>query len=153
MRTIAPMLVSGGPLRPDSDRYAFEVKWDGYRALVKGSVLEVSGGGAPRTRWKRHRFTASLIVSVLLLAGPFAEARPNNPYGMFVGTTGDGNVSMNGGGAGSTYSTSWEWHFAAVNSTNSAIRVSCKVSGFFTDMDDTEVLSEARSWHLILRCA
>nr|MDQ3877208.1 hypothetical protein [Actinomycetota bacterium] len=23
-----PMLVSSGPLKPDSDKYAFEVKWD-----------------------------------------------------------------------------------------------------------------------------
>jgi bifunctional non-homologous end joining protein LigD len=37
VRTIAPTLVSGEPLRPDSDKYAFEVKWDGYRALVKAS--------------------------------------------------------------------------------------------------------------------
>ena len=28
------MLVTSGPLRPDDDRYAFEVKWDGFRALV-----------------------------------------------------------------------------------------------------------------------
>jgi len=31
---LKPMLVTAGPLRPDSDRYAFEVKWDGFRALV-----------------------------------------------------------------------------------------------------------------------
>jgi bifunctional non-homologous end joining protein LigD len=37
MMGLKPMLVSPGPLRPDSDRYAFEVKWDGYRALVKAS--------------------------------------------------------------------------------------------------------------------
>jgi bifunctional non-homologous end joining protein LigD len=29
-----PMLVSSGQLKPDSDRYAFEPKWDGYRALI-----------------------------------------------------------------------------------------------------------------------
>lgn len=29
-----PMLVASGPLRPDSDKYAFEVKWDGFRALI-----------------------------------------------------------------------------------------------------------------------
>ncbi|MFN2490950.1 MAG: hypothetical protein ABR529_14705 [Actinomycetota bacterium] len=28
------MLVTAGPLRPNNDRYAFEVKWDGFRALV-----------------------------------------------------------------------------------------------------------------------
>ena len=31
---LRPMLVTSGPLRPDDDRYAFEVKWDGFRALV-----------------------------------------------------------------------------------------------------------------------
>jgi bifunctional non-homologous end joining protein LigD len=31
---IEPMLASTGRLPADSDRYAFEVKWDGYRALV-----------------------------------------------------------------------------------------------------------------------
>jgi bifunctional non-homologous end joining protein LigD len=31
------MLVASGPLRPDSDKYAFEVKWDGFRALVDAS--------------------------------------------------------------------------------------------------------------------
>lgn len=30
-----PMLVTSGPLRPDSDMYAFEVKWDGFRALME----------------------------------------------------------------------------------------------------------------------
>ncbi len=34
---LRPMLVSSGPLRPDSDRYAFEVKWDGFRALTDAS--------------------------------------------------------------------------------------------------------------------
>jgi bifunctional non-homologous end joining protein LigD len=36
------MLASAGPLRPDSDKYAFEVKWDGYRALVKASPQGVT---------------------------------------------------------------------------------------------------------------
>jgi bifunctional non-homologous end joining protein LigD len=35
--TIKPMLVASGSLRPDSDRYAFEVKWDGFRAMVQAS--------------------------------------------------------------------------------------------------------------------
>ncbi len=34
---IKPMLVTSGPLRPDSERYGFEVKWDGFRALVSTS--------------------------------------------------------------------------------------------------------------------
>ena len=32
-----PMLVTRGPLRPDTDRYAFEVKWDGFRALIEAA--------------------------------------------------------------------------------------------------------------------
>lgn len=36
-----PMLVSPGPLRPDSDRDAFEVKWDGFRALAQASPKAV----------------------------------------------------------------------------------------------------------------
>jgi bifunctional non-homologous end joining protein LigD len=40
--TLRPMLASAGPLRPDSDRYAFEVKWDGYRALVNASPRGVA---------------------------------------------------------------------------------------------------------------
>ena len=32
-----PMLLTAGPLRPDSDRYAFAVKWDGFRALIEAA--------------------------------------------------------------------------------------------------------------------
>ncbi len=35
MMSPRPMLVSAGPLRSDSDKYAFEVKWDGFRAVVQ----------------------------------------------------------------------------------------------------------------------
>jgi len=35
--TLRPMLVTTGPLRSDDDRYAFEVKWDGFRALIHAS--------------------------------------------------------------------------------------------------------------------
>jgi bifunctional non-homologous end joining protein LigD len=41
------MLVSSGPLPADSRRYAFEVKWDGYRALI-----DASPGGV--TMWSRN---------------------------------------------------------------------------------------------------
>jgi bifunctional non-homologous end joining protein LigD len=49
------MLVSAGPLRPDSEKYAFEVKWDGFRALVAarpGSVSILSRNGNDMT----HRY-------------------------------------------------------------------------------------------------
>ena len=36
------MLVTSGPLRPDSDRYAFEVKWDGFRALIHAAPTSVT---------------------------------------------------------------------------------------------------------------
>ena len=37
-----PMLVTSGPLRADSDKYAFEVKWDGFRALIHASPNSVT---------------------------------------------------------------------------------------------------------------
>jgi bifunctional non-homologous end joining protein LigD len=40
--TLKPMLVSAGPLRSDSDKYAFEVKWDGFRALVHATPTGVT---------------------------------------------------------------------------------------------------------------
>ena len=49
------MLVTSGPLRPDSDKYAFEVKWDGFRALIRaapGVVSIVSRNGNDMT----HRY-------------------------------------------------------------------------------------------------
>lgn len=52
MVKIMPMLVIAGPLRPDSDRYVFEVKWDEFRGLIKG------GGQAerrPQRVWQMPR--------------------------------------------------------------------------------------------------
>ncbi len=34
MSSFKPMLVTPGSLRPDDERYAFEVKWDGFRAIL-----------------------------------------------------------------------------------------------------------------------
>ena len=47
------MLVTAGPFRPDSEKYAFEVKWDGFRALIDASPRGV-------TIWSRngHDMTA-----------------------------------------------------------------------------------------------
>ena len=42
MTILRPMLVSAGSLRQDSDKYAFEVKWDGFRALVRASPQRVT---------------------------------------------------------------------------------------------------------------
>src|SRR4051812_17581558 len=41
-RVMKPMLLTAGPLKPDSDRYAFEVKWDGFRALIAASRRSVT---------------------------------------------------------------------------------------------------------------
>lgn len=46
---LRPMLVTPGPLRPDSDRYACEVKWDGFRALIDASRAGV-------TIWSRNGY-------------------------------------------------------------------------------------------------
>lgn len=35
------MLVTNGPLRPDNDRYAFEARWDDFRALVEVPVMDL----------------------------------------------------------------------------------------------------------------
>ena len=44
-----PMLVTSCPLRPDSDKYAFEVKWEGFRALIEavrsGITIWSAAGG------------------------------------------------------------------------------------------------------------
>jgi ATP-dependent DNA ligase len=34
---IKPMLAAAGPLPADSGRWAYEVKWDGFRAVVRAS--------------------------------------------------------------------------------------------------------------------
>ena len=50
--TVRPMLVSSGPLPRDSDQYAFEVKWDGFRALIQaapGSGTIISRNGNEMT--------------------------------------------------------------------------------------------------------
>jgi bifunctional non-homologous end joining protein LigD len=49
VQPIKPMLVTSGPLRPDSDRYAFEVKWDGFRSLIQARPKGV-------TVWSRNGF-------------------------------------------------------------------------------------------------
>lgn len=35
-------MLSSAPLRPDSDKYSFEVKWDGFRALVRAAPEDVT---------------------------------------------------------------------------------------------------------------
>ena len=67
---IQPMLVSSGPL-PDNDRYAFEVKWDGYRALIdagpEGVTVWSRNGHVLTSRYPELQgLTRALTCSVLL---------------------------------------------------------------------------------------
>jgi ATP-dependent DNA ligase len=39
---ITPMLAASGPLHPDSAKWAYEVKWDGFRALVQASPAGIT---------------------------------------------------------------------------------------------------------------
>ena len=39
---ITPMLAASGPLPRDSAKWAYEVKWDGFRALVQASPAGVT---------------------------------------------------------------------------------------------------------------
>jgi bifunctional non-homologous end joining protein LigD len=70
---IRPMLVTAGPLRPDSDRYAFEVKWDGFRALVKGSPANVTilsrNGHDMTSRYPELQGLASAMTTSVILDG------------------------------------------------------------------------------------
>jgi bifunctional non-homologous end joining protein LigD len=67
------MLVSSGPLPADSDRYAFEVKWDGYRALIDASsdgVIVMSRNGLVFTsRYPELQGLAEAVSQPVLLDG------------------------------------------------------------------------------------
>jgi bifunctional non-homologous end joining protein LigD len=68
--TLRPMLVSSGPLPRDSDKYAFEVKWDGFRALVQaapGSVRILSRTGNEMTFHYPELLRLGNAVSQLVL--------------------------------------------------------------------------------------
>ena len=49
---IKPMLVAAGPLRPENDLYALEVKWDGpnRRSTALASLRALSVGERPGAR-------------------------------------------------------------------------------------------------------
>ena len=79
------MLVSGGALRPDNDKYAFEVKWDGYRALVKASphgVTITSRNGYDMTdRYRELQGLRDAVSTQVLLDGEIvaldADSKPD----------------------------------------------------------------------------
>jgi bifunctional non-homologous end joining protein LigD len=61
------MLVSSGPLPRNSEKYAFEVKWDGFRALAQaapGSVRIISRNGNDMTFRYREPTALESVVSV-----------------------------------------------------------------------------------------
>ena len=71
--TIRPMLVSAGALKPDSDRHAFEVKWDGFRALIdaapSGIKIWSRNGHDMTSRYSELEGLASAVTSSLILDG------------------------------------------------------------------------------------
>jgi bifunctional non-homologous end joining protein LigD len=70
---LKPVLLTAGPMRPDSDRYAFEVKWDGFRALVQTSpqsVTIISRNGHDMTsRYPELQAFSSVVREPVLLDG------------------------------------------------------------------------------------
>lgn len=70
---LRPMLVTAGPLRPDSEKYAFEVKWDGFRALIgaaPGGVTIVSRNGNDMThRYPELAALGEAVAEEILLDG------------------------------------------------------------------------------------
>jgi bifunctional non-homologous end joining protein LigD len=70
---IRPMLVTAGPLRPDSHRYAFEVKWDGFRALIEASPSAVKvwsrNGHDMTSRYPELQELKASVTSSVILDG------------------------------------------------------------------------------------
>ena len=70
---IKPMLVTAAPLRPDSDKYAFEVKWDGFRAVIAASPSAVriwSRNGHDMTaRYPELQAIAGAVTTPVILDG------------------------------------------------------------------------------------
>jgi bifunctional non-homologous end joining protein LigD len=61
--TIEPMLATPGPLPTDEDRWAFEPKWDGFRAIVQGD------GRRLRIMSRRGTDLAGRLPELAALAG------------------------------------------------------------------------------------
>jgi bifunctional non-homologous end joining protein LigD len=68
-----PMLVTSGRLPSNGDKYAFEVKWDGFRALITagpGSVSITSRNGHDMTpRYGELRTLHDAVVKPVVLDG------------------------------------------------------------------------------------
>jgi bifunctional non-homologous end joining protein LigD len=79
------MLVSSGPLQADSDKYAFEVKCDGFRALVHASRAAVTitsrNGYDMTSRFPELQALRGTVSTPTLLDGEIvaldAESKPD----------------------------------------------------------------------------
>jgi ATP-dependent DNA ligase len=80
--TLRLMLVSTGSLRPDSGKYAFEVKWDGFRALVDaspGGVTIASRNGYAMTgRYPELRGLRDAVSTEVLFDGEIVALDGDN---------------------------------------------------------------------------
>ena len=83
--TITPMLAASGPLPEDSAKWAYEVKWDGFRALLQASpagVTITSRNGYdmtsryPELEGLRHAVSAPVLLDGEIVALD-ADSRPD----------------------------------------------------------------------------
>jgi bifunctional non-homologous end joining protein LigD len=82
---MTPMLAASGPLPEDSAKWAYEVKWDGFRALVQaspGGVAITSRNGYDMTsRYPELRGLRRAVSTRVLLDGEIvaldADGRPD----------------------------------------------------------------------------
>jgi bifunctional non-homologous end joining protein LigD len=67
------MLVGSGPLPADCDRFAFEVKWDGYRALIdagpQGVTVSSRNGHDFTSRYPELTAVGEALSHAVLLDG------------------------------------------------------------------------------------
>ena len=70
---LRPMLATSGPLRPDNERFAFEVKWDGFRTLVQASAQGLAvwsrNGHDVTSRYPELRGLADAVTREVVLDG------------------------------------------------------------------------------------
>jgi bifunctional non-homologous end joining protein LigD len=75
------MLVSSGSLPADSDRYAFEVKWDGYRALIDAGPESVTvwsrNGNLLTSRYPEIQGLAGALSCRVMLDGEIVAVDEN----------------------------------------------------------------------------
>lgn len=77
------MLVTSGPLRPDSDKYAFEVKWDGFRALMDtsptGLTIWSRNGHEMTSRYPELQGLTGVVDTSVVLDGEIVCLVDNRP--------------------------------------------------------------------------